>query len=106
MALGIERGEHIAVWANNVPEWVYLQFGSARMGAVLVTVNTNYRAFELEYLLKQSDATTLIMVDGIREADEYLRIVGDICPELAGLCAGQAGLQKAADAEERDPDRV
>ena len=86
MALGIKRGEHIAIWANNVPEWVYLQFGSARMGAVLVTVNTNYRAFELEYLLKQSDATTLIMVDGIREADEYLRIVDAICPEL-GRCA-------------------
>jgi len=94
MALGIARGEHIAIWANNVPEWVYLQFGSARMGAVLVTVNTNYRAFELEYLLKQSDATTLILVDGIREADEYLRIAGDVCPELTRCEPGKLACAK------------
>ncbi len=59
MAMGVQKGDHIAIWANNVPEWLYLQFGSPKMGAVLVTVNTNYRSFELEYLLKQSDATTL-----------------------------------------------
>mgnify|MGYP006308980129 CR=1 FL=1 len=66
MALGIRRGDHIAVWANNLPEWVYTQFGSAMAGAVLVTVNTNFRAFELEYLLDQSDTTTLIMTHGAR----------------------------------------
>lgn len=59
MALGIEKGDHIAVWTTNVPEWVQLQFGTGKMGAPIVTVNTNYRASELEYLLKQSDAKTI-----------------------------------------------
>ena len=82
MALGVERGEKIAIWANNLPEWVYTQYGSARMGAVLVTVNTNYRSAELEYLLEQSDTTTLILTGGVRDADEYLKVVNKVCPDL------------------------
>ncbi len=82
MALGIEKGEHIAIWANNVPEWVYTQFSTGKMGAVLVTVNTNYRSFELEYLMKQSDATTLLLIGGVRDEEDYLRVVYEICPEL------------------------
>jgi len=89
MALGIKKGEHIAIWANNIPEWVYLQYGSARMGAVLVTVNTSYRNFELEYLLKQSDTTTLFMVGGVREPDEYIKIVSDVCPEIKNSDPGK-----------------
>lgn len=82
MALGIERGEKIAVWADNLPEWVYTQYGSARMGAVLVTVNTNYRSVELEYLLEQSDASTLIFTGGVRDAEEYLQVINNVCPTL------------------------
>jgi fatty-acyl-CoA synthase len=82
MALGIEKGEKIAIWANNIPEWVYTQYGSARMGAVLVTVNTAYRSAELEYLLEQSDATTLILTGGVREPEEYLNIINKVCPGL------------------------
>ena len=82
MALGIQKHEHIAIWANNVPEWVLAQFSTAKMGAVLVTVNTNYRSFELEYLMKQSDSTTLILIGGVRDTDEYLKVVYDVCPEL------------------------
>ncbi|MCP4021931.1 MAG: AMP-binding protein [Desulfobacteraceae bacterium] len=82
MALGIEKGDKIAIWANNVPEWVFTQYGSARIGAVLVTVNTAYRSAELEYLLKQSDATTLILTGGVREKDEYLNIINKVCPGL------------------------
>ena len=82
MALGVERGEKIAIWANNLPEWVYTQYGSARMGAVLVTVNTGYRSAELEYLLEQSDATTLILTGGVRDPDEYLHIINKVCPDL------------------------
>ena len=89
MALGIEKGEHIAIWANNVPEWVYCQFGTSKMGAVLVTVNTNYRAFEFEYLMKQSDATTLFMIGGVREQSEYLDIVYQVCPELKQAAPGR-----------------
>ena len=82
MALGIQKHEHVAIWANNVPEWVLAQFSTPKIGAVLVTVNTNYRSFELEYLMKQSDSTTLILIGGVREADEYLKVVHDVCPEL------------------------
>ncbi|MBH0158484.1 AMP-binding protein [Fictibacillus sp. 5RED26] len=66
MAMGIEKGDHIAVWATNVPEWLLLQFGSARAGAVLVTVNTNYQSSELDYLLKQSDAKALFFIEQFR----------------------------------------
>lgn len=80
MALGIRRDDKVAIWANNLPEWVYTQYGSARMGAVLVTVNTNYRSKELEFLLHQSDATTLILTGGVREPDEYLKVLDAVCP--------------------------
>ncbi len=82
MALGIKRGEKVAIWANNLPRWVYSQYGSAKTGAVLVTVNTSYKTAELEYLLEQSDATTLILTGGVREADEYLKVLNKVCPTL------------------------
>ncbi len=82
MALGVEKGDHMAIWANNVPEWLYTQFSTPKMGAVMVTVNTAYRSFELEYLMKQSDSTTLLLIGGVREADEYLKVIYDVCPEL------------------------
>jgi len=82
MALGVEKGEKVAIWANNVPQWVLTQFGTGKMGAVMVTVNTNYRSFELEYLMKQSDATTLLLIGGVRSQDEYLKVLDDVCPEL------------------------
>ena len=82
MALGIAKGDKVAIWANNLPEWVYTQYGSARMGAVLVTVNTNYRSSELEYLLQQSDSTTLILTGGIRTPDDYIKVLNTVCPML------------------------
>jgi len=81
MALGIKKGDHIAVWANNVPEWVYLQFASAKIGAILVTVNTYYKSHELEYLLKQSDATSLFLVDKFKGVN-YLNILKSIIPNF------------------------
>jgi len=94
MALGIEKDEKVAVWANNVPEWLYSQFATGKMGAVLVTVNTSYKSFELEYLMKQSDATTLVLIGGIREADDYLKVVYDVCPELKRCEPGQLASEK------------
>ncbi|RWZ60371.1 AMP-binding protein [Halobacillus fulvus] len=81
MALGIEKGDHVAIWSDNKPEWLVSQFASGKMGGVLVTVNTNYRAQELEYLLKQSDASTLILAEDFR-GTSYLDILKEICPEL------------------------
>ncbi|MFO7878140.1 MAG: AMP-binding protein [Desulfovermiculus sp.] len=89
MALGGQKGDHIAFWSHNLPQWVYTQFGSAKMGAVMVTVNTNFRAFELEYLLKQSDANTLILTGGVREADEYIQVINEVCPELKNCRPGE-----------------
>lgn len=94
MALGVERGEHLAMWANNLPQWIYSQFGSAKMGGVMVTVNTAFRAFELEYLLKQSDSTTLILTGGIREPDEYIRILREVCPEINDCEPGRLKSEK------------
>lgn len=86
LALGIEKGEHIAIWATNVPEWVITQFASAKIGGVLVTVNTSYRTHELEYLLRQSESTTLLLIDSYRN---YLEMIREICPELATCKPGQ-----------------
>ena len=94
MALGIERGEKVALWANNVPEWDYLQYGSARMGAVLVTVNTNYRSNGAEYLLQQSDSSTLILVGGIRESDEFLKVLDKVCPTIKESEPGKLNCEK------------
>ncbi len=81
LKMGIKKGDHIAIWATNVPEWLITLFASAKIGAVLVTVNTNYKIFELEYLLKQSDANTLILMDGLKDSD-YIHIINELCPEL------------------------
>lgn len=93
LALGVKRGDHIAVWAYNVPEWVILQFATAKVGAVLVTVNTYYKAHELEYLLNQSDATTLFLVQGFKEVD-YVKTVNTIIPELQNSEPGRIQSQK------------
>ncbi|MYL45345.1 AMP-binding protein [Virgibacillus halodenitrificans] len=82
MGLGIKKGEHVAIWSDNKPEWLTSQFATGKMGAVLVTVNTNYQAKELEYLLKQSDATTLIMAESYK-GTSYIDILKKVCPELS-----------------------
>ena len=81
VGLGIESGDRVALWAPNVPEWVVLQFGLAKIGAVLVTVNTSLRASEIEYLLKQSETSTLITVAGVRDVD-YVETIYEVIPEL------------------------
>ncbi|MFA4884412.1 MAG: AMP-binding protein [Desulfotomaculaceae bacterium] len=88
MKLGVKKGDSTAIWATNVPEWVITQFGSPRMGAVLVTVNTSYKVFELEYLLKQSDSKTLILIEGTKTSD-YIGMVYELCPELRDSQPGE-----------------
>jgi fatty-acyl-CoA synthase len=80
-AMGIRKGDHVAVWATNVPEWMLVMFASARLGAILVTVNTNYRQFELNYLLTQSDAKLLVMIPEVKENDYIAHITG-LMPSL------------------------
>lgn len=81
IAMGIKKGDHVAIWATNCPEWIIVFFATAKIGAVLVTVNTNYKAFELEYLLKQSDSTTLILIEGFKDSN-YIEQIYQLCPEL------------------------
>jgi fatty-acyl-CoA synthase len=79
LALGIEKGEHVAVWATNLPEWVLLELALAKIGAVLVTINTNYRASELDYVLRQGDCTTLFLIEECR-GNSFLESVQSIAP--------------------------
>lgn len=81
MAMGVKKGEKVAVWATNVPDWVTLMFATARIGAILLTINTNYQAAELDYVLKQSDMENLFLINGVRDTD-YVDTVYKLIPEL------------------------
>lgn len=81
MALGVQKGEKVAVWATNVPYWVALQFATAKIGAILITVNTNYREHELRYLLTHSECENIFLIDSVRDHD-YLDTLYRIAPEL------------------------
>jgi len=81
LRLGIKKGDHLAIWAYNVPEWVILQYATPKIGAVLVTVNTSYKMAELEYILSQSDSNTLFLVKSFKDSD-YVHILYEVAPEL------------------------
>jgi fatty-acyl-CoA synthase len=93
MALGLEKGDHVSVWGQNVPEWVILQFATGKVGAVLVTVNPAYKATELEYVLDQSDSAALFLTSGVKGAD-FLEILGQAVPDLAAAPAGDLSVEK------------
>lgn len=88
MALGLKKGDHLAIWATNIPEWLLTLFATARIGVILVTVNTNYKIFEVEYLLKQSDAKALVLMDGFKDSS-YVDIITRLCPEISGSRDGK-----------------
>src|SRR6056297_1772313 len=92
MKLGIKQGDHVAVWSHNRPEWLITQFATGKMGCILVTVNTNYRAMELKYLLKHSDTQTLIVSDGKRVS--FPELIYKICPELKHSQPGKLKSEK------------
>jgi len=81
MGMGIAKGEHVAIWSDNKREWLLSQYATGKMGAVLVTVNTNYQEKELEYLMSQSDATTIILGEGFK-GTSYIDVINAVCPEL------------------------
>ena len=88
MALGINKGDHVAIWSTNYPEWVAAQFG-----AVLVTVNPAYRTHELEFLLNQSDAVALMLIGNFRTSD-YAAMLAEVAPELANSVPGRLRSEK------------
>jgi fatty-acyl-CoA synthase len=86
--IGIQPGDKVGIWAKNVPDWLTFMFAAAKIGAILVTINTSYKKSELEYILQNADIHTLCMVDGYRESD-YLQMVFELVPELKELPRGE-----------------
>jgi fatty-acyl-CoA synthase len=82
LAIGITKGDHVGVWARNIPDWLTLAFATAKIGAVLVTVNPVYKAHELAYVIKQSDMKALAIIDQFRDVD-YIEIVRGLVPEAS-----------------------
>ncbi len=88
LGIGIGKDDHVGIWATNVPDWLTFMFATAKIGAVLVTINTHYRSFELEYLVKQADLKALALIGRFRDHD-YLQTVYELIPELKTSQRGQ-----------------
>ena len=93
LSLGIGKGDHVGIWAKNVPDWLTFMFATAKIGVVLVTVNTAYKSHELDYVLEQSDMKALAIIDGFQDVD-YLKIIYDLVPELRTSERGQLESKK------------
>ena len=87
VSLGVRPGHKVSVWATNVPEWFIAFWAVTKIGAVLVSVNTAYKIHEIEYLLRQSDTHTLIMISGSKDSD-YAASINELCPEIASSKPG------------------
>ncbi|MBQ7637621.1 MAG: AMP-binding protein [Clostridia bacterium] len=88
VSLGVRAGSKVAIWATNVPAWYITFWAATKIGAILVTMNTAYKIHEAEYLLKQSDTHTLVMIESALDSN-YRAIINELCPELAGTEAGK-----------------
>ncbi|MGZ5397097.1 MAG: AMP-binding protein [Mycobacterium sp.] len=84
MALGIDRGERVGIWAPNCPEWTMVQYATAKIGAILVNINPAYRTHELAYVLKQSGIRTLISATSFKTSD-YVSMVDEVRAETPQL---------------------
>ncbi|MBB3186879.1 AMP-binding protein [Microbacter margulisiae] len=87
ISLGIKTGDHVGVWAQNVPDWMTILYASAKIGAITVTVNTNYKQHELEYVIKNSDMHTLFLTNGTFDTD-YIEMIYGLIPELKSCQRG------------------
>ncbi len=88
LGLGVEKGERVGIWAPNCPEWVLLQYATAKIGAVLVNVNPAYRTHELGYVLRQSGARVLVTAESFKTSD-YVAMVEEVRAECPELTAGR-----------------
>lgn len=87
IAIGVTRGSHVGIWAQNVPDWLTYLYACAKIGAIYVTVNTNYKQNELEYLVENSDMHTLLITDGTFDSD-YVEMTYKMLPELKSCPRG------------------
>jgi len=81
LKMGVNKGDKVAIWMSNIPEWVYAHFACIRIGAPVVPLSTRYKVHELEYILRQSDSTTLFMMGHFLKVD-YTPMIYELCPEL------------------------
>ncbi len=88
LSLGVKPGSKVAIWATNVPAWFITFWATTKIGAVLVTVNTAYKVHEAEYLLRQSDTHTLVMIESALDSN-YKDIINELCPEIAESTPGE-----------------
>ena len=88
LSLGVRSGSKVAIWATNVPAWYISFWACSRIGAVLVTMNTAYKIHEADYLLRQSDTHTLIMIEKALDSN-YAEIINELCPEIKASKAGE-----------------
>lgn len=88
LKLGLEKGQRLALWAPNKSEWIVTQFALVKIGGILVSVDTNAQVQQLEYILKQSDSTSLILAEGLK-ASEYIDAIRQLCPEVTVSIPGQ-----------------
>ncbi|MDR2020256.1 MAG: AMP-binding protein [Treponema sp.] len=93
LAIGLKKGDHVGIWATNIPDWNTVLFACARAGMVFVTVNTGYKLHELEYLMKQSDLACLCIIDGFRDSD-YISMIYELVPELKTAPRGSLNSEK------------
>lgn len=93
IALGLKKGDRLAIWATNNAEWVITQFATAKAGIVMVNINPAYRTHELEYALRQSEAQALLLLDRFKTSD-YVQMFYEVCPEAKESKLGQISSQK------------
>ena len=100
MALGIERGERVGMWAPNCPEWTIVQYATAKIGAILVNINPAYRTHELAYVLEQSGVRTLVSATAFKTSD-YVAMVGEVRSDAPDLQRGGVPRNRRLDAPHR-----
>jgi len=93
LAIGVKPGDKVGIWATNVPDWSTFMFATAKIGAILVTVNTSYKLTELEFIIKNADLHTLCIIDGFRDSD-YVNMVFELVPELKTCVRGELWSEK------------
>lgn len=93
IALGLKKGDRLAIWATNIAEWIITQFATAKAGIIMVNINPAYRTHELEYALRQSEAQVLLLMDRFKSSD-YVKMLYEVCPEAMSSKPGEIQSEK------------
>ena len=93
LSLEIKKNDRVGIWSTNSAEWVVIQFATAKIGAILVSINALNRAVELEHVLRQSECQTLFLMEGFRDAS-YISMIKQICPEIDSCAVGDLNSEK------------